>query len=112
MKTTFHDRLVLPKRDNFDGWYSRGYFPHFDAEEVTQHVCFHLFDSLPQRILSRLREEIEASYARDMVGTATKKNREWRARIHETLDSGYGSCLLRDERLAKIVEKFFVTFRR
>jgi putative DNA methylase len=110
MKSTFNSRLVLPKRDEFDGWYSRGYFPHFDGEFVTQHVCFHLFDSLPQSILVQLREELSSSHAGGVAGGATDKNREWRKLIHEFLDSGYGSCLLRDERVAKIIEDSLLHF--
>jgi len=45
---SFRGRVVLPKEKGRDGWHSRGYFPHFDGEGVTQHVSFHLFDSLPQ----------------------------------------------------------------
>jgi REP element-mobilizing transposase RayT len=35
---------------------------------------------------------------------------ELRKRIHEFLDNGYGSCFLRDERLAKTVEDSLVHF--
>jgi len=108
MKTSFKGRLVLPKTDNRDGWYSRGYFPHFEGEGLAQHVCFHLFDSLPQTILSRWREEIDALH--NKADTSTDKNRELRKRIHEFLDSGYGSCLLGDVRLAKIVEESLLHF--
>ncbi len=107
MKSTFNDRLVLPKRDEFEGWYSRGYFPHFDGDGVPQHVCFHLFDSLPQDILFQLRDELAAS--REVEGSV-ERNREWRKRIHEFLDRGHGECLLRDERLAKIVEDSLLHF--
>jgi hypothetical protein len=35
-------------------WHSRGYLPHFESSEVTQHVTFHLADSFPQAVLLRL----------------------------------------------------------
>jgi hypothetical protein len=54
----FKGRVVLPREEARDGWHSRGYFPHFDGEGVTQHVSFHLFDSLPQSVLTRWREEL------------------------------------------------------
>src|SRR5688572_3712203 len=99
MKSTYKDRLVLPKQDGFEGWYSRGYFPHFDGQGMMQHVCFHLFDSLPQRFLSQLRDELNtASVAADADKVSEDRNYEWRKRVHEFLDSGYGSCALRDER--------------
>jgi REP element-mobilizing transposase RayT len=28
----------LPKQDGFDGWYSRGYFPHFDGDRYALHA--------------------------------------------------------------------------
>lgn len=42
------------------GWYSRGYLPHFDAGETrTQFITCRLYDSLPQNVLARIKEEIE-----------------------------------------------------
>ncbi len=99
MKSTYKGRLVLPKAHDSDGWYSRGYFPHFDGEATTQHVCFHLSDSLPQNILAQWREELAAQH-----GKGSQLNHELRARVHAFLDSGYGACFLRDEGLATIVE--------
>lgn len=29
------------------GWHSRGYLPHYDSYDLTQHVVFRLFDSVP-----------------------------------------------------------------
>lgn len=29
------------------GWHSRGYLPHYDGWEISQHVVFRLFDSVP-----------------------------------------------------------------
>jgi putative DNA methylase len=106
VKTAFKGRLVLPKRDHFDGWYSRGYFPHFDGEGVTQHVCFGLFDSLPQRLLEQWRIELDALQSQKRYD----KHAEFRRRVDQFLDSGYGSCFLRDERLAKIVEDALLHF--
>ena len=98
MKKSFKGRVIL-SRENSDNWYSRGYFPHFDGEGVTQHVCFHLFDSLPQSILAQWRE---------VCGTHASS--EWRRRIHDALDKGYGSCYLRDDRLARVVEDALLHF--
>ena len=39
-------------------WHSRGYLPHFDGREMTQHVTFHLADSLPKEVRERVEEEI------------------------------------------------------
>jgi len=39
--------------------HSRGYLPHFESSDVTQHVTFHLADSLPQIVLLRLEAELK-----------------------------------------------------
>lgn len=108
MKRTFKGRVVLGKETS-DSWYSRGYFPHFDGEGVTQHVCFHLFDSLPQSLLNRLREDRRGTHASGVLD-ATKASSEWRRRIHDALDRGYGACFLRDDRIARIVEGALLLF--
>ncbi len=108
MKTSFKGRVVLPKETS-DSWYSRGYFPHFDGEGVTQHVCFHLFDSLPQALLPRWREKLRGARMSGAID-ATEASREWRRRIHDALDRGYGSCFLRDTRTARIIENALLRF--
>jgi putative transposase len=40
-------------------WHSRGYLPHFECEEVPQHVTFHLADSLPESVLQQLENELK-----------------------------------------------------
>src|SRR6267154_2631204 len=40
-------------------WHSRGYLPHFESAEVTQHVTFHLADSLPRAALARIEVELK-----------------------------------------------------
>ena len=39
------------------GWYDRGYIPHFDGGQVSQFLTFRLFDSLPQSVIEKWREE-------------------------------------------------------
>jgi predicted Zn-dependent peptidase len=99
----FKERLVVSKEETRGGWYSRGYFPHFDGDGVTQHVCFGLFDSLPQHLLKRWREELKQLPKKE--GDA-----EWRKRIQDFLDSGYGCCFLRDGRLAEVVQNALLHF--
>jgi putative DNA methylase len=103
MPKFFKRRLVMSKEESHGGWYSRGYFPHFDGEGVTQHVCFHLFDSLPQHTLDKWREELKSLPEKEA-------EIEKRMRIQEYLDSGYGSCFLRDNRLAEILENALLHF--
>lgn len=103
MPKSFKGRVVLSKEDGHDEWHSRGYFPHLDGAGLTQHVSFHLSDSLPESVLTRWREELR---------TRPKKEAdlETRIRIQNFLDSGYGSCFLKDERFAEIVENTLLYF--
>ena len=103
MAKLFKQRIVVRKDETYDGWHTRGYLPHFDGEGVTQHVCFRLFDSLPQQELARWREELKHMPRREF-------EIEQRKRIEKFLDSGYGSCFLQDDRLAEIVEGALVYF--
>jgi len=108
MKKSFKGRLVLSKESS-DSWYSRGYFPHFDGAGITQHVCFHLFDSLPQPLLRQWREEMRREEARARDNNIDVQP-EWRRRIHDALDKGYGSCFLRNDGVAEIVENALLRF--
>jgi REP element-mobilizing transposase RayT len=103
MPKSFKGRVVLSKEGARDGWHSRGYFPHFDGQGVTQHVSFHLFDSLPQSVLGRWREELRNRPQKEA-------ELECQKRIQAFLDSGYGCCFLRDNRLAKIVADALLKF--
>ncbi len=75
------------------GWTSRGYLPHFDGGEIVQFITFRLFDAMPGEVLDKWRSEI------------TDKNGETRFRknVERYLDSGYGSCWLKHEDVAKMV---------
>ena len=103
MPNSFKARVVISKKDGQDGWHSRGYFPQFDGEGLTQHVSFHLFDSLPQSVLNRWREELR-------MRPQKEADLEWRMRIQDFLDSGYGACLLKEDRFAQIVENALLHF--
>ena len=103
MVKLFKGRLVVPKEEGRKGWHSRGYFPHFDGERATQHVCFGLFDSLPKRMPQLWREELKQLEKKE-------GDVELRKRIQDFLDSGHGSCPLRDDRLAEIVQNAVLHF--
>jgi REP element-mobilizing transposase RayT len=103
MPKSFKGRVVLTKEGDKTDWHSRGYFPHFDGPGVTQHVCFHLFDSLPQSVLDRWRAELRTRPQKEA-------DLEWRKRIQKLLDTGYGSCFLKDDRLAEIIESALLHF--
>lgn len=75
------------------GWHSRGYLPHFDSAEIIQFVTFRLADSLPSAVAQSL-----AKLADNLAETDGK------------LDSGLGSCCLKDPSVAKVVEDALMHF--
>ena len=79
-------------------WYSRGYLPHFDRAETIQMITFRLADSLPCERL----EQIEKSVGRN---EAYK-----RRQIELFLDTGYGSCVLREPQIGSMVEEALLHF--
>src|SRR5690349_12721800 len=80
-----------------DGWHSRGYLPHLDDGEIPQMITFHLFDSLPQMLLERWRQEL-AHEAMLNLETVLRK------RIESYLDQGYGSSFLKEPGIASLVQ--------
>jgi len=77
---------VLPNCE--DAWRSRGYLPHFDSPEYIQHVTVHLADSLPKSAIERIDQMLEAL-------PNEQRTIERRRRLHDWVDAGHGSCLLR-----------------
>ncbi len=61
------------------GWHSRGYLPHFESSDVTQHVTFHLADSLPQTTLLRLESELKFLSAEKRA--TERRKQAWRDRF-------------------------------
>jgi putative transposase len=85
------------------GWHSRGYLPHFEGLDVTQHVTFNLADSLPRSALRRLEDELR-------VLPAENRDIERRKRIDAWIDAGHGSCALRKSSIAAMVQETMLTF--
>jgi REP element-mobilizing transposase RayT len=73
------------------GWHYRGYLPHFDADTLIQFITFRLADSLPKAIFDEL------------IATAAGSS-DLRLKIEAAVDSGLGSCALRDPRIATMVQ--------
>jgi REP element-mobilizing transposase RayT len=84
-------------------WHSRGYLPHFESSEVTQHVTFHLADSLPQTVLLRLEAELKTL-------PTEKRDVERRKWVDAWIDAGHGSCALRESSITDIVQGSLLTF--
>lgn len=75
------------------GFYSRGYLPHYDATGLVQMVTFRLHDSLPKAVLEKL-QALARGYPEG----------EQSARLHrlidDYLDSGKGACWLANGEVA------------
>ena len=84
-------------------WHSRGYLPHFECNEVIQHVTFHLADSLPKDVVVRLDEEIRAL-------PVDEQDSERRRKIEVWVDAGHGSCILREQAIAEMVQGSLLFF--
>jgi REP element-mobilizing transposase RayT len=77
--------------------------PHFDGREVTQHVTFHLADSLPKHVIQRIDEELHAL-------PLTQQDAERRKRVEAWLDAGHGSCILREPAVAAMAQGALLHF--
>lgn len=84
-------------------WHSRGYLPHFDSPGVLQHVTYHLADSISREAIQRLQSEVV--FLPDSQRDAAR-----RERLEAWIDSGHGSCTLRDPVAAGIVQSSFLNF--
>jgi len=84
-------------------WHSRGYLPHFESSDVTQHVTFHLADSLPQTVLLRWEAELKTL-------PTEKRDVERRKRVDAWIDAGHGSYVLRKPAIAAIVQGSLLSF--
>jgi putative DNA methylase len=84
------DYNFLPKGlKSPQGWYGRGYLPHLDAGPVPQFLTFRLHDSVPSSLIEEWKRELDDVH--------------FRKRVEKFLDAGYGSCLLKDPAVAKLV---------
>jgi REP element-mobilizing transposase RayT len=73
--------------------HSRGYLPHFKIDACIQMITYRLADSLPFGVVEKLLEKTLPS----------KRNAEYRKRLENYLDAGYGACWLRRAENAELV---------
>jgi REP element-mobilizing transposase RayT len=88
----------MPSERFRKGWHDRGYLPHRDDYDLIQHVTVHLADSLPRRAVESLEFALEELPESERAPARIR-------RLHELLDAGRGSCILRESRFAAIVEE-------
>ncbi|PYS99266.1 MAG: hypothetical protein DMF63_11605 [Acidobacteria bacterium] len=95
----------------------RGRLPHWEKEDGIYFVTFRLADSLPQNILDRLRDE-----RREALGALKtldhelrleeKRKIEWlfSEKVDGYLDRNYGSCVMQEPAVAKVVADSLLHF--
>jgi REP element-mobilizing transposase RayT len=94
---------ILPASAEPRGWHSRGYIPHFDSNDVIQHVTFHLADSLPKETVERLLTELQNT-------DPDRREVEKRCRLETLVDAGHGACWLQQPDCARIVQEALLHF--
>jgi putative DNA methylase len=86
---------------NTDGWWSRGYLPHFDASNLMHFVTVRLADSLPQCVHAALRKELAHLKATSTNNVDLGQVRQ--LRLEKIIDAGHGSCVLRRPEVSCVV---------
>jgi len=81
---------------------TRGYLPHIEVPSVTYMVTFRLYDSLPQPVISRYRQELEWQRRRKTLDPLILLN-QYEMKIQKFLDGSYGHCWLRDPKIASLI---------
>ena len=87
------------------------YLPHWRLHGTTYHVVFRLVDSLPAKVIARLRAERESLTARakeDGLGPdelATRIRKVFSQRVDRFLDQGLGACWLAREGVADLTSE-------
>ena len=93
------------------------YLPHWTKPGGTYAVTFRLADSLPAGVVEAWKQEREdivqraRTQGRDLTNHEFRElNRLYSVRIDNLLDSGQGSCAMRDERIAHMVQDALLHF--
>ena len=91
--------------------YSGHFLPHWEMESTVYHACFRLADSVPvakqkqwleerNRLMEKYTQESHALSNDEMI----RLQKVYSETIDRYLDSGYGSCILRNPEAAQIVQ--------
>ena len=85
--------------------HKRKRLPHWDVTHGIYFITFNLFDAIPRHIREQIREEAEAQLKliRAERGAAPETEEWIQAKLGEALDNNYGSCFMRDERIASMI---------
>ena len=104
----------MENKDSMLHDHCRGYLPHIEGKQY-QMITFRLYDSVPREVVDGWKETLS------FLGSLTSSQREQReprrhsfstykteadrllALLDKYEDAGYGSCVLKDDKVAKIV---------
>ena len=104
----------MENKDSMLHDHCRGYLPHIEGKQY-QMITFRLYDSVPREVVDGWKETLS------LMGSLTSSQREQReprrhsfstyktevdrllALLDKYEDAGYGSCVLKDDKVAKIV---------
>jgi len=92
---------AIPASRPHKGWHSRGYLPHFDHPDLVQFISFRLRDSVPAEVIQAWRADLHLSKQCD---PSDPRVVELRDRITKFEDEGHGDCILKDPRIAALVQ--------
>jgi len=90
-----------------EAWHSRGYLPHFDQSNLIQSITFRLDDAVPEIVIENWKKEL--AWSKRMPANHPQQI-ELRKRIDKYEDAGYGSCLLRNNNVAAMVQGTLLYF--
>jgi menaquinone-specific isochorismate synthase len=92
------------------------HLPHWTIDSAVYHLRFSLIDAIPGKVRVELLKEKEIILAKlkndsDLTGLERKKLKLlYYRKVESTLDAGYGSCWLADEKIATLVSNALAFF--
>jgi len=89
------------------GIHSRGYLPHHKKDGVSYFITFRLADTLPQSFIKQMKIQ---QLNLDRPSEIKRVHRERFKTIEEHLDKSYGTCWLKDPRIASTVQSALLHF--
>ncbi|MDH7528379.1 MAG: TaqI-like C-terminal specificity domain-containing protein, partial [Ignavibacteria bacterium] len=111
--TTFYN----PDKEVHLFYGKRGKLPHMHQGSVWYFVTFRLDDALPKEKIEQLEKEREQwlkVHKKDKTELTEEEKQEYyklfSERVEEWLNNGYGSCILKDEKIARIVADTLLHF--
>jgi REP element-mobilizing transposase RayT len=94
---------VAESPEPHQGWYSRGYLPHWDHPGMIQTLNFRLAGSLPASVVEQWKVELGQQPESEAAKTIY-----WR--VEKYLNAGHGECWLQRTDIARLTENALLHF--